>query len=45
MMEFPYATPRCDYDRFIEATALLTGSDLTDDSAGEFLIDGGQFEF
>ncbi|MBP5559194.1 MAG: hypothetical protein J6X71_05460 [Bacteroidales bacterium] len=41
----PYATPRCEYDNYLEATALLAGSDLTDDGAGEFITSGGEFEF
>lgn len=38
-----YAAPCCEYDNFIEATALLGGSDLTDDGAGDILTDGGEF--
>ena len=40
-----YSAPCCEYDRIIEAAALLQGSDLTDDGAGEFLTDGGEFTF
>ena len=45
MKTHPYAPPVCEYDKMIEATALLAGSDLTDDGAGDFLTDGGEFEF
>ena len=41
---FPYATPRCEYDK-LESLELLSSSDLTDDGAGEFLTDGGEFDF
>lgn len=40
-----YTTPRCEYDVFVEAVALLSGSDLTDDGAGGFLDGGDEFEF
>jgi hypothetical protein len=40
-----YAAPSCEYDKMAMATALLSGSDLTDDGAGDFLTDGGEFEF
>ncbi len=45
MTRFSYATPSCEYDNYFEATALLAGSDLTDDGAGEFITSGGEFEF
>ena len=45
MLKPPYATPRCEYDNYLEATALLSGSDLTDDGPGEFLTSGGEYEF
>ena len=45
MNSFSYATPSCEYDNYLEATALLAGSDLTDDGAGEFITSGGEFEF
>lgn len=45
MTRLSYATPSCEYDNYLEATALLAGSDLTDDGAGEFLTSGGEFEF
>ena len=42
---YPYATPSCEFDNYLEVTALLAGSDLTDDGAGEFITSGGEFEF
>ena len=44
MMEFLYATPRCEYEKY-ESLEVLASSDLTDDGAGEFLTSGGEFEF
>ena len=41
----PYAAPRCEYDKMIEAAALIAASDLTDEGAGDVLQDGGVFEF
>lgn len=43
MKAFPYAPPLCEYDNYFEATALLTGSDLTDEGAGDFLLPGDDF--
>lgn len=46
MLKSPYATPRCEYDKYLEAAAcILAGSDLTDDGPGEFLTGGGEYEF
>ncbi len=44
MKTLPYATPRCEYDNY-ESLEVLASSDLTDDGAGDYLTDGGEFEF
>ncbi|MBO4670775.1 MAG: hypothetical protein J5640_02905 [Bacteroidales bacterium] len=45
MKTFPYAAPCCEYDIICEATALLGGSDLTDDGAGDVLTGGEEYTF
>lgn len=45
MITTPYAAPCCEFDGIIEATALLGGSDLTDDGAGDMLTNGDEFTF
>ena len=44
MSILPYATPRCEYEKY-ESLEVLASSDLTDDGAGEFITSGGEFEF
>jgi hypothetical protein len=38
-----YAPPRCEYDYYSAAAGILSGSELTDDGAGDFLIPGEEF--
>ena len=38
-----YQHPQCELNNYLEATALLTGSDLTDEGAGDFLLPGDDF--
>ena len=40
-----YAAPVCEYDTLTVPGPLLTGSDLTDDGAGDFLVSGEEYEF
>ena len=41
----PYAPPACEYNNYSAVAGILTGSELTDDGAGEFLIPGDEFNF
>lgn len=45
MTHLPYAPPVCEYNNFSAAAGILTGSELTDDGAGEFLIPGDEYTF
>jgi hypothetical protein len=46
MMTFSkYTAPRCEFDLRWEPAGLLANSDLTDEGPGEFLIDGGEYDF
>ena len=46
MMRHKYIVPLCETESLISAVAgMLTGSELTDDGAGEFLIPGDEFNF
>ena len=38
-----YQRPLCEAEEYITKQALLAGSDLTDDGAGEFLIPGDKY--
>lgn len=38
-----YERPLCEAEEYITKQALLAGSDLTDDGAGEFLIPGDEY--
>lgn len=40
-----YAPPRCEYQSVTGLAPLLTGSELTDDGPGEFLVPGEEFNF
>ena len=39
----PYASPRCEIEYYLQAVALLAGSDLTDDGAGDTLFPGEEY--
>lgn len=43
MTHIPYAPPVCEYDTYSAAAGILTGSDLTDDGAGDFLLPGDEY--
>lgn len=40
-----YTAPRCEFDSQWEPAGLLANSDLTDEGAGEFFTDGGEYSF
>ena len=40
-----YAAPVCEYDTMTVPRPLLTGSDLTDEGAGDFLVSGEEYDF
>ena len=39
-----YAPPKCEYDNYLTAGIILTGSELTDDGAGDFILPGEEFD-
>ena len=43
MTHLTYAPPACEYDIYSAAAGILTGSDLTDDGAGDFLLPGDEY--
>ena len=41
--KFTYCAPQCAIEEDYPSAALLAGSELTDDGAGDFLVPGEEF--